>query len=82
MADPFKTVKQVSQKFGISQHAVLNLIKSGQIAAFDVSQSVGGRPRWRILEDSLESFISGRTYQRPTPKRRRKRKPTAVKRWF
>lgn len=81
MTEPALTVKEVARQLGIRQHGVLALVKSGEIRAADVSLTPGGRPRWRIMPEDLDAFLSRRTHQKQTPRRRR-RKPTNVKQYF
>ena len=80
MTAPALRVKQVAELLGIRQHGVLTLIKSGELSAFDVSLTPGGKPRWRILPEDLDSFLLRRTKQPPVPRRRRRK--TAVKTYF
>lgn len=78
----FYSVKQVAELLGIREHGVLSLIRSGELRALDVSLQSGGRPRWRILPDDLDGFISRRTHQTSPPRRRRRKPKTAVKEYF
>ncbi len=68
------TPPQVAEQFGIDAAKVLGWIHSGQLIAVDVSAKRGGRPRWRISQSALDSFLAGRqsTPAAPiTPKTRR-----------
>ncbi len=76
------TVKNVATSLGIRQHGVLSFIHSGELRAVDVSLTQGGRPRWRILPDDLDSFLLRRTHQTKTTPRRRRRRTTNVKKYF
>jgi len=78
---PFYSVRDVAELLGVRTHAVLTLIRSGQLRAIDVSLRPGGRPRWRIMPDDLDGFIARRTHQATIRVRRRKR-PTQVKQYF
>jgi len=82
MADHALTVRQVAEQLAIGQHGVLALIRSGELRAVDVSQRSGGRPRWRIMPDDLEAFVSRRTHQPRAPQRRRRRRSTHVTEYF
>ena len=66
-------VRQLSERYSVSQHTILAWIRGGELRAVDVSRNPGGRPRWRITEKALAAFEALRT---PTPapamKRRRK----------
>jgi len=79
---PYYSVREVAELLAVRQHLILALIKTGQLHAVDVSVNTGGRPRWRIMPDDVEAFVTRRTHQ-PSPRRRR-RKPiaTALKRYF
>ena len=83
MADrPFFSVKQVAQLLAIREHSVLTLIKKGDLRAIDVSMTPGGKPRWRILPDDLDAFISRRTHQAAPPRSRRRKPKAIVKQYF
>ena len=56
MVDRAQSVKQVAAFLGVRQHAVLSLIRSGQLRV-DVALQQGGRPRWRIMPDDFEGFL-------------------------
>jgi len=74
------SVAQVSDLLGIRRHAVLALIRSGELGAFDISQRGSKRPRWRIAGEDFDAFVARRTKQ---PKsRRRRRKHPLVKKFF
>jgi excisionase family DNA binding protein len=70
------TVKQLSERFSVSQHTVLGWIAAGELRAVNVGTRPGTkRPRWRITEQAVEAF---ETLRSPTPSpvpttRRRKR---------
>ena len=82
MGDPLLSVKDVATLLGIRQHGVLSLLKSGQLRAVDVSLVPGGRPRWRILSEDLDSFILRRMHQAAPPRRRRRKSLPTVKSYF
>lgn len=81
MADRALSVREVAELLGVRQHCVLTLIRNGELRAVDISLKPGGRPRWRIMPDDWDGFLSRRTYQ-PAAPRRRRRKPTNVKQYF
>lgn len=70
------TVAEIAERYGVSQHTILGWIRTGELRAVDVSRNPGGRPRWRVTEESLAAFEALRT---PTPvpqaKRRRRQDP-------
>jgi excisionase family DNA binding protein len=82
MSDPALTVKEVAALLGIRQHAVLTLIRNGSLRAIDVSLRQGGKPRWRIMPDDFEGFLARRTHQPAGPRRRRRKQPANITRYF
>ena len=82
MTDRALTVRDVAALLGIRQHGVLSLIRSGELRGVDVSLKPGGRPRWRIMPDDLEGFLSRRTLTPAGPRRRARRRPANVKQYF
>lgn len=41
------TVRDLCERFHVGEHTALAWIRSGELAAVDVSRKRGGRPRWR-----------------------------------
>jgi len=62
------TVPQVCKLLGIDAGKVLKWISTNELAAIDVSQSQGGRARWRVSQASLEEFLAKRST--PSPDRK------------
>jgi excisionase family DNA binding protein len=61
------TVKEVAARLRVRQEAVLHWIKSGQLAAMNVTlEPKARRKEWRIRADALEAFEKSR--QAPTTK--------------
>jgi len=55
------TPREISRRLGLRIHVVLAWIASGELRAANVTAKRNGqRPRWRIAEADLESFLSGR----------------------
>jgi hypothetical protein len=75
--EPLLTVADVSRKLGIGIDAVLAHVKSGRLKAANVGAGVV-RPRWRIAEADLMSFLSVRIAAPPAARRRRKQAGTAI----
>jgi len=73
----YLTPPELAKELRIRPDKVLTWIRSGELAAVDVSETIGGRPRWRISADDLDDFLKRRRAQ-PAPKvtRRRRRKPS------
>jgi hypothetical protein len=71
-----QTVKQVAQRYGVRDHAVLAWIHQGHLRAVDVSSNPGqGRATWRVTPDALIAFEAARQSRppaKPTPRRRRR----------
>jgi excisionase family DNA binding protein len=51
------TVKAVAELVQVSDETVLRWINQGELIASDCSRGQGRKPRWRILEDDLKSFL-------------------------
>ena len=77
-AENMMTVKDVAERFGVKEHAVLLWINSGELKAIDVRRhmTTGERPRWRISEAALQAFEELRTKPLP-PERTERRKRSA-----
>ncbi len=74
------TVKDLRERYGVSEHTILGWIHSGDLRAVNVGRRLGaGKPRWRITQEALEAFEQLRT-PTPTPQqtRRRKMRPSDV----
>jgi transposase len=71
------TVRDLMNRFGVTQHTVLGWIARGELAALNVGRSPNAsRPRWRITAAALEKFEGSRTSTSPAPAaapRRRRR---------
>jgi len=52
------TTSQVAQQLGVDQGKVLDWIHSGQLVAVNVATNSGGRPRWRVSQESLAEFLT------------------------
>ena len=75
-----KTPPARAKELGVSPEKIVGFIKSGELAAIDVSLRPGvGRPRYRIRQDDWEAFLLRRSVVvTPKPKRRRKRDPNVT----
>jgi hypothetical protein len=80
----WRKTSAISAELGVDGEKVRNWIRSGELVAVDVATVVGGRPRWRISPTELEAFLKRRQSQpaAPSPRPRRRRKPTAVHEFF
>ncbi|MEX1095243.1 MAG: helix-turn-helix domain-containing protein [Planctomycetales bacterium] len=72
-------VKQVAERYDVTQQTVLGWIHRGELKAFNVGVEPGKKkPRWRITESALAAFEALRTPTPPAPVVRRKRQPADV----
>ena len=79
----FFTVQQIQERLAIKKiDAVYQLIRSGALRAVNVA--VGPiKPRWRISQEALDSFLRSREAVPPLPVvRRRKAKQSEVIQFF
>ena len=69
------SVKDLCERYGVTEHTVLGWIRDGELRAINVGRKVGSKkPRWRITAEALEAFELRRTVS-PPPPRARRRKP-------
>lgn len=74
-----RTVKQVCEHYGVTEHTVLAWIRSGDLKALNVAPANGRRPKWRITDKAIEDFERARsTYPPPRKHERRRRNPAAA----
>ncbi|HEX5269356.1 MAG TPA: helix-turn-helix domain-containing protein [Gemmataceae bacterium] len=72
-------VRDVAERYGVSEHTVLAWIHSGELHAFSVSRRPGaGKPRWRITAEALAAFELSRTPTPSPPRTRRQRRKADV----
>jgi excisionase family DNA binding protein len=72
------SVRDLCERYGVSEGTVLGWIKRGELKALNVGRRPGAKkPRWRITQQALEQFELART-RTPPPRRarRRKKRPT------
>ena len=77
----YLTPPEVAKRLRIRPDKVLAWIRSGELTAIDVSESQGGRPRWRVSEADLQDFLKRRQSQ-PAPKQTRRRREKPRKSYF
>ncbi len=75
MTDRALSPPALAEKLRVKPQKVLGWIKDGQLKAVNVAESRAGRPRWRILPEAIEEFLTARssTPESPEPRRRRRR---------
>lgn len=72
------TVRNLQERYGVSEATALGWIKSGELKAFNVGRKAGAKKaRWRITQAALDAFELART-QAPQAARARRPKPTDV----
>jgi excisionase family DNA binding protein len=74
------SVRDLCERYSVSQHTVLSWISSGELRAVNVGRRPGAKkPRWLISPQALEQFEQARTPTPPPPRaRRRKRAESGV----
>ena len=82
MTDRTFTVKNLTERFGVSEGTILGWIKRGELRALDVSRQRGGRPRWRITQEALSDFELLRTHSPSPPPTRRKKRPAEIIKFY
>jgi len=79
MSERTLSVRNLCERYGVSEHTVLGWIRSGELKAVNVGRRLGAKkPRWRITEVALEAFEQLRTPTAPAPRGRRKKRPAGV----
>jgi helix-turn-helix protein len=69
------TTRQIAELYAVNMDKVVGWIRSGQLAAIDVSQRAGGRPRYRVDAADLAEFEESRRVRTaPVPTQRRSRR--------
>jgi predicted site-specific integrase-resolvase len=71
------TPPQVAERLRVNVHRVLGWINAGQLRAVNVGDGKL-RPRWRVDEADLQSFLSRRSATPSPPPRRRRKLPTVT----
>jgi transposase len=71
-------IKDLCERFAVGEHTVLAWIRRGELKAIDVSRNQGGRPKWRITPEALETFEQLRTTTPSPSKTQRKKRPADV----
>ena len=73
MPDRALSAAALARLLGVHPAKILAWIRAGELAAVDLAESRGGRPRWKIMPAALDEFLAARASQSPTPSRRRRR---------
>jgi excisionase family DNA binding protein len=73
------SVRDLTERYGVSEHTVLGWIASGELRAINVGRRLATKkPRWRITQEALEAFEALRTPTPPPPRTRRRKRPADV----
>jgi hypothetical protein len=73
------SVRDVTERYGVSEHTVLGWIKTGELKAMNVGRRLGAKkPRWRITQAALAAFELSRTPTPSLPRSRRRKRPAEV----
>jgi excisionase family DNA binding protein len=83
MSDATFTVRDLCERYVVSEQTVLGWIHSGELRAINCGRRLGAKkPRWRITPEALAAFERLRT-PTPTPiKRRRRQRPADVMEFY
>lgn len=70
------SVRDLTERYSVTEHTVLAWINRGELKAVNVGVAPGKKkPRWRVTVEALQAFEAGRSTTPPAPKApRRKRK--------
>ena len=67
------TVREVAERYAVTEHGVLAWIRSGELRAINCGRRPGAKkPRWRVTADALAAFELLRTPSPPPPRTRRR----------
>jgi excisionase family DNA binding protein len=73
------TIRDLCERYSVSQHTVLGWINRGELRAINVGRRPGAKkPRWRITQAALEAFELSRTPTPPPPRGKRRKRPAEV----
>lgn len=75
-ASGYLTPPELAERLRIDPGKVIAWIRAGELRAANVATSRGGRPRWRISELDLETFLASRAAIPRQKTQRRKRTPS------
>jgi excisionase family DNA binding protein len=73
------SVRETSERYGVTAHTVLVWIRSGELKALNVGRRADAKkPRWRITEQALAEFESKRSPAPPVRRAKRRKRPAGV----
>lgn len=68
------TPKEIAADLQVDENKVTGWIRTGQLIAVDVSHKRGGKARYRISEESYQTFLLSRQTEAKTPTKRKRRR--------
>jgi hypothetical protein len=75
------TVTELAERFVCKPHAILALIRAGELRAVNIAAPGANRPHWRILPNDLAAFEARRAAvpaQQPAPRKKQKQDQVPV----
>ena len=66
------SLADVAARWGCCHSHVLSLVRSGELAAIDISTNPAGRARYIVTDDALDAFEQRRTVAPPAPAPKRR----------
>jgi excisionase family DNA binding protein len=72
------TPPELAERLKVHPEKIRRWIERGELAAVNVADRIGGRPRWRITAEALEDFLRRRATPGPGPRIRRRRRQEKV----
>ena len=74
------SVRDLCERYGVSEGTVLSWIKQGEIRAINVGRRPGAKkPRWRFLPADVTHFELARAPAPPPPRARRKKQAEVIR---
>ena len=83
MRDRALTVREIAERYAVTEHGVLAWIRSGELRAINCGRRPGSKkPRWRITAKALAAFELLRTPSPPPPRTRRRKQSAEVVQFY
>jgi len=83
MTDRALSPPALAKRLAVKPSKVLGWIEAGELKAVNIATSRAGRPRWKILPDALEEFLSARSNgPPPSPHPRRRQRQTGKRVYY
>lgn len=78
----FHTVATVASLLGVDAGKILRWLNRGELIGVDISLDRGGKPRWRISQDELDSFLRRRSSSPPAVAAGQRRRAEPPQKYF